>query len=61
MLLIYRLFACLWCTVVAAIQFADKGFYVLKYYTVWYVLAAWLPECSFDMHRWLMLQQITAY
>ena len=38
MLLWYRLFACLWCITVAAIQFWDKGFFVLKYYTVWYVL-----------------------
>lgn len=35
MLLWYRLFACLWCITVAAIQFWDKGFFVLKYYTVW--------------------------
>ncbi|KAL0051828.1 hypothetical protein WJX82_002729 [Trebouxia sp. C0006] len=35
MLLIYRLLAFLWCSAVAVIQFADKGFFVLKYYTVW--------------------------
>ena len=35
MLLTYRLLAFLWCSAVAVIQFADKGFFVLKYYTVW--------------------------
>lgn len=37
MLLCYRFLTFLWCAGVAAHQFVDKGFYIFKYYTVWYV------------------------
>ena len=52
MLLCYRFLAFLWCAGVAAHQFLDKGFYIFKYYTVWYAdITVCLPALILAFHN----------
>ncbi|DBA87555.1 hypothetical protein WJX77_000518 [Trebouxia sp. C0004] len=57
MLLIYRLLAFLWCNAVAVIQFADKGFFVLKYYTVWNYYLMIIFFALATLHSFLDIQR----